>query len=369
MIRALIITIGLTVFWVGSGISQPSSQIEVEMDKIINHYRDSLGIAGLSVAIIQNGEVQYKKSFGYANLELKVPMRDSSVYRIWSVSKQFCAVAILKLEEEGLLKLDNTIDSYLDSIPKEWNDITIQQLLNHTAGIKDYLNDYPEGKKLHSRTFEEIVDSLQVPKFIPGSRWSYTNSGYWVLTRVVEKVTGKSYQDYLDEEYFMPFQMTKTQKMDYYSIIKNRVNGYRNVKGVMKNSTRYLDENHLADGDAELISTIDDLSKWTKALFSGELIKLTHLEKAWNKAKYDNGDPVDASSIIYYDEDSSYGMGWFISELDGYKIVWTPGAGRGFSTTIFSVLDLNLNIVVLCNARRFLIADKIAKEIARSIIK
>lgn len=157
--------------------------------------------------------------------------------------------------------------------------------------------------------------------------------------------------------------------MDYYSIIKNRVNGYRNVKGVMKNSTRYLDENHLADGDAELISTIDDLSKWTKALFSGELIKLTHLEKAWNKAKYDNGDPVDASSIIYYDEDSSYGMGWFISELDGYKIVWTPGAGRGFSTTIFSVLDLNLNIVVLCNARRFLIADKIAKEIARSIIK
>ena len=147
MIRALIITIGLTVFWVGSGISQPSSQIEVEMDNIINHYRDSLGIAGLSVAIIQNGDVQYKKSFGYANLELKVPMRDSSVYRIWSVSKQFCAVAILKLEEEGLLKLDNTIDSYLDSIPKEWNDITIQQLLSHTAGIKDYLNDYPEGKK------------------------------------------------------------------------------------------------------------------------------------------------------------------------------------------------------------------------------
>ncbi len=92
------------------------------------------------------------------------------------------------------------------------------------------------------------------------------------------------------------------------------------------------------------------------------------LEKAWNYSKYNNGNKIDASSIIYYDENASYGMGWFISELDGQKIIWTPGAGRGFSTTIFSVPSSDLNIIVLCNARRFLIADKIAKDIATEII-
>jgi CubicO group peptidase (beta-lactamase class C family) len=350
------------------GLSQNYDDQENRIEKIIKRYIDSLGLAGMSVSVIQNNEINFKKSFGYANLELDVPMTDSSVYRIWSVSKQFCAVSILKLEKEGLLNLDDNISKYLDSIPQTWEEITIKQLLNHTGGIKDYLNDYPEGKKLHSREFDEITDSTKILKFLPGSSWSYSNSGYWVLTKIVEKLSNKSYQNYLKDEFFIPLQMTNTQKMDYFNIIKNRVNGYRNVKGVMKNSTRYLDEKHLADGDAELITNITDLSKWATALFSGEIIELELLEKSWNYAKYNTGDKIDASSIIYYDENVSYGMGWFVSELAGHKIVWTPGAGRGFSTTIFSVPSYNLNIIVLCNARRFLIADKIAKEIAIDII-
>ena len=356
------------MFFLSIGLSQTCNDQDEKIVKIVNKYIDSLSLAGMSVSVIQNNEIKFKKSFGYANLELDVPMTDSSVYRIWSVSKQFCAVSILRLEKEGLLHLDDTIGFYLDSIPQSWKGITIKQLLNHTGGIKDYLNDFPEGRKLHSREFDEIADSTEVLKFAPGSNWSYTNSGYWVLTKIAEKVSKKSYQNYLKDEIFIPFQMTKTQKMDYFNIIKNRVNGYRNAKGVMKNSTRYLDENHVADGDAELISNIDDLTYWTKALFSGKIIELDYLEKAWNYANYNNGDNIDASSIIYYDENASYGMGWFISELRGHKIVWTPGAGRGFSTTIFSVPSFNLNIIVLCNARKFLVADKIAKEIAVNIM-
>ena len=162
--------------------------------------------------------------------------------------------------------------------------------------------------------------------------------------------------------------MNNTQKMDYYSIIKNRVNGYRSKNGIPNNSTRYLDENHLAKGDAELVATLDDLSNWALALFYGEIISKEHLDQAWTKGKKNNGDPVNAEWIIYYDDNASYGMGWFISELKGHKIVWTPGAGRGFSTTIFSVPDSDLHIIVLSNARRFLIADKIAKAIATEIL-
>ena len=351
------------------GLSQNDVGQDQRIEKIVKRYKDSLGLAGMSVSVIQNNKVKFKKSFGYANLELDVPMTNSSVYRIWSVSKQFCAVSILKLEAADKLELSDPISKYLDSLPSTWKDITIEQLLNHTGGIKDYLNDFKEGQKLHSTSFEIVKDSTRVLKFSSGNDWSYTNTGYWVLTKIVESVSGQKYQDYLQNEYFTPLNMRYTQKMDYYSIIKNRVNGYRNVKGVMKNSTRYLDENHLADGDAELISNNEDLSIWTKALFSGEIIELELLEKAWNYSKYNNGDKIDASSIIYYDENASYGMGWFISELAGQKIIWTPGAGRGFSTTIFSVPSSDLNIIVLCNARRFLIADKIAKDIATEIVK
>ncbi|MGB5385965.1 serine hydrolase domain-containing protein [Eudoraea sp.] len=361
----LILTIN---FCSNSIFAQGSNDLNNRVEEIAKKYMDSLGIVGMSVSVIHNDDIKFKKSFGYANLELDVPMTNSSVYRIWSVSKQFCAVSILKLETTDKLELSDPISKYLDSIPGTWKDITIEQLLNHTGGIKDYLNDFKEGQKLHSTSFEIVKDSTRVLKFSSGNDWSYTNTGYWILTKIIESVSGQKYQDYLQNEYFTPLNMKNTQKMDYFNIIKNRVNGYRNVKGVMKNSTRYLDENHLADGDAELISNNEDLSIWTKALFSGEIIELDLLEKAWNYSKYNNGDKIDASSIIYYDEYASYGMGWFISELAGQKIIWTPGAGRGFSTSIFSVPSSDLNIIVLCNARRFLIADKIAKDIATEIV-
>jgi D-alanyl-D-alanine carboxypeptidase len=361
----LILTMGLcsnTIF------GQGSSSINNGIEEIANKYMDSLGIVGMSVSVIHNNDVKFKKSYGYANLEFEVPMTNSSVYRIWSVSKQFCAVSILKLEAAGKLSLSDPISKYLDSLPSTWKNITIEQLLNQTGGIKDYLNDFEEGKKLNSTPFEIVRDSTAVLKFSPGEDWSYTNTGYWVLARIVESVSGLKYQDYLKREYFTTLNMTNTQKMDYFSIIRNRVNGYRNVKGTPNNSTRYLDENHLADGDADLVATLDDLNKWVLALFSGKIIPREQLNRAWTKAKKNNGEPVNAEWIIYYDAKASYGMGWFISELKGRKIVWTPGAGPGFSTTIFSVPDADLHIVVLCNDRRFLIADKIAKDIANEII-
>ena len=246
---------------------------------------DSLGIVGMSVSVINNEDIKFSKSYGYANLELDVPMANSSVYRIWSVSKQFCAVSILKLEASGKLALSDPIGKYLDSIPSTWHAIRIEQLLNHTGGIKDYLNDYKEGKKLHSTPFEIVRDSTAVLKFPAGENWSYTNTGYWVLAKIVESISGLPYHQYLKREYFTSLDMSNTKKMDYFSIIKNRVSGYRNVNGIPNNSTRYLDENHLALGDADLVSTLDDLNSWVLALFSGHVISMEKLNPAWTKGK------------------------------------------------------------------------------------
>ena len=350
-------------------ISGTKISLNDQIDSTIENFMDSLLIPGLSAAVIIGGEIKHKKSFGFSNLEYEMPMSDSSVYRVWSISKQICAVAVLELYEKGKLALDDKISTYLDSIPKTWENITIRQLLNHTAGIKDYLNNYPEGKKLNGRSFKEVKDSTSLLLFETGTGWSYTNTGYWVLTKIIEKITETNYQTYIKKVFFDPLGMKDTKKMDFRGIIKNRVSGYRQVKGIQQNSTRYLDENHVADGDGELISTINDLAIWSQKLFTEKIISSESLELAWEKAKMENGESVNGKGIIFYDTTSSYGMGWFISRLDNYKTVWTPGAGRGFSTTIFSIPEKEIHIIVLSNTRRFLIADRIAKKVAGLIIQ
>ena len=348
---------------------QKSRDFRKEIESVVANYMDSLSLVGMSVAVIKNRLPIYKNSFGYANLEHAIKMSDSSVYRIWSISKQFCAASILKLECENKIDLADPISKYLDSLPSSWQEITIKHLLNHTGGIKDYLNDYKEGEKLYGTPFEIVRDSAAILKFSPGESWSYSNTGYWVLTKIVESVTGQDYQDYIRNEFLNPLAMSDTEKMDYFRIIPNRVNGYRSVQGVPQNSTRKLDENHLADGDGELISTLDDLIRWALALFSGQIIPNEQLETAWTVSKTNSDEAVNTEWIVYYDDKATYGMGWFISTLGNHKIVWTPGAGRGFSTTIFSVPEEDLHIIVLCNAQRFLIADKIAKAITAKLLE
>jgi CubicO group peptidase (beta-lactamase class C family) len=347
---------------------QGEKALTSKLEQRLHFLKDSLDIPGLSVSVILDDQIVLKQSLGYSNLEHGTPMTDTSLFRVWSVSKQFCAVSILRLWEEGRLKLDDPISKYLDSIPVQWKDVRISHLLNQTGGIKDYLNDYPEGRKLTATPYEEVRDSVAELKFEPGKGWSYTNTGYWVLTKVVESVVNMDYQDYLKETFFRPSGMLLTQKMDYYTVIPGRVSGYRVSKGIPYNSTRKLDEGFEADGDAELLSNVDDLTRWTRDLTGGKYLSEKGLEKAWEATFLDNGDSIDASYLIYYDDRAGYGMGWFLSTLGEEKIAWTPGAGRGFSTCIMTVPDRDLSLVVLTNTRRFLIADKIAKDLAALVL-
>lgn len=363
MINKILISVFLILFLTHEHIGQ-NSILYQKFDHTIQNFMDSLAIPGLSVAVIQNDQTLFKKSFGHSNLEYSIPMTDTSVFRIWSVSKQFCAVSILKLYEENKIDLNDSIDKHLDSIPPNWNSITIKQLLNQTSGIKDYLNDYPEGRKLIGINYKDIVDSTKHLLFEPGTKWRYTNTGYWVLSKIVEKISGMSYQEFLREEFFNPLQLNNTQKMSYKNVIPNRVSGYKIINKIPQNSTRYLDEGFVADGDAELLSTLNDLIRWTKAVTSNKLIGDSTLNIAWEPVTLFDGDTANCSYLIYYDDDPTYGMGWFIDEINGKKIVWTPGAGRGFSTSILTVPYYNLSIIVLTNTRHFLIADKIARSLA-----
>lgn len=347
-----------------TGLTQQDQPFYHQVDSTIQMYMDSLSIAGVSCAILQNDRILYKNSTGYANLEHRAPMTDSSVYRVWSVSKQFCAVSLFQLADENKLNLDDSINAYLDDIPEHWNAITIRQLLGNTAGIKDYLNDFPEGRKLMGIPYEQVVDSTAELLFPPGSNWRYSNSNYWVATKLVEKISGMEYQDYLAKHYFEPLGMTRTFKTDDERIVPNRVSKYRTKDGKTFNSTRFMGKPFLSNGDAELMSTLDDLVRWTQALMSGKMIPGKHLQYAWMPSRLNDGSDVNANYIIYYDSLSTYGMGWFISNMADEKIAWTPGAGPGVSTCILSIPKYDMHLIVLCNNRRFLIADKLARELA-----
>jgi len=124
-----------------------------KLEHIIGKYRDSLSIPGISTAIIHHGELVFKQSSGYMNLEYEIPMTDSSVFRVWSISKQFCAAAVFKLIEQGKLSLVDQIGSIMDSIPEGLRKVTVQQLLNHTSGTRDYMNDFSEGRMMLGWTF------------------------------------------------------------------------------------------------------------------------------------------------------------------------------------------------------------------------
>ena len=359
--------ISVLLIFIISNVIFGQVSLQQSFENTIRTFKDSLAIPGLSVAVIKDNETIFKNSFGYSNLEYRIPMIDTSLFRVWSVSKQFCAISILKLYEEGKVDLNDSINSYLDSIPSNWNSITIKQLLNQTGGIRDYLNDYPEGKKLIGLEYEEIIDSTKQLLFDPGTKWKYTNTGYWVLSKIVEKISGFPYQEYLRKEFLIPFGLKHTQKMSFKNIIPNRVSGYKVINKIPQNSTRYLDEGFVADGDAELLSTLSDLVKWTKAITGGKVISNSILRKAWEPTKLPNGEYANCSYLIYYDEDSMYGFGWFIDIIKEKKIVWTPGAGRGFSTSILTVPDNNLSIVVLTNTRKFFNRRYDCKSLGRDL--
>jgi len=150
--------------------------------------------------------------------------------------------------------------------------------------------------------------------------------------------------------------------------VHNRVSGYDIIEGTPYNATKEFDEKYTANGDGELMSTLNDLIKWTQSLIYGNIFSAQTLETAWTPALLNNKKQANASSVAFYDEASGYGSGWFISKMGETKIVWTPGAGTGVSTTILTIPDKNISIIVLCNSGEFLIADRIARDIASTYL-
>ena len=308
-------------------------------------------VPGLSLVVIKDNEIVKSGTYGLANVELNVPVREKTSFEIASMTKQLTDAAILLLAEEGKIHLDDSITKYINGLPSEWLDITIRRLMLHTAGIRD---DWDENDNffLTKNSNDEFLRALTpLPLlFKPGEHFSY-GCGPFLLGMVIEKVSGTSYSRFMQERIFAPLGMHDTAVNDVFEIVNGRASGYVFRDGVLRNGAR-ISATAESRGDVGVRSTALDLAKWLNAIDAHQLLK----QSSWN-LMFTPGKLNDGTSI-------PVGFGWFLFPIQGD--VWKHGGAfrTGFNSSIERYVDDKLAIIILTNLRSGSIASKIGTGIA-----
>ncbi len=313
-----------------------------KIDQLMQKYSE-YGIFNGSVLVSDEGNIIYKNGFGYANIEWNIPNTPDTKFELGSVTKQFTAALILQLVEEGKLKLTDKISDILPYYPKEnGNKITIHQLLTHTSGIPNYtdLPDFINKQVYENLSPQQLIESFSsLPlEFTPGSQFKYSNSGYIVLGAIIEQLTGKSYEEVLNEKIFKPAGMLNSGYTHLDEIIKNRASGYNKMINRFSNA-HYLDMSIPYSAGA-LYSTVNDLYKWDQALYGNNILS------EQNKKLMFTG--------YIKDFNNKYGYGWDvgyqkITDNDSIFCEMHGGSIFGFSSLIVRIPEKKQLIVLLSN--------------------
>ena len=322
MNKSFSITIGFLVFVICSyGQTKQDKQLEKKLDNLLStQFKTS--DPGCEILVAKKGEIVYKKAFGSADIELNVPMKPDMVFKLGSITKQFTAIAILQLVEQGKLTLQDSLQKYIKDFPSKGHIITIENLLTHTSGIPDYMQlDYAD-KNAERKDYDpqQVIDKFKMLplEFEPGSMFKYSNSGYYLLGYIIEKISGKTFKTYLRENILTPLSLSNTYFDSSNIIIPNRVNGYRK-EGLEYRNADYWSMT-IAYSAGELISNVEDLYKWHKGLYSYKILKKETLEKAITPYKLKDGTVTE------------YGYGWILKNVSGIKSIEHGGAITGFRT-------------------------------------
>ena len=341
-----IIQIVLLVVFIATGIFNVSyGQNKVDkLDKLISAYADYGKFNG-SVLVAEKGKVIYKKGFGFADIEWNIPNQPDTKHRLGSITKQFTSMLIMQLVEQGKLKLDVPISTYLPDYPKKNGDvITIHHLLTHSSGTPN-MTSFPNFFKNishNSYTPVQLVNLFadSTLQFKPGERFDYSNSGYILLGYIIEKVTGKSYEQVLQENIFTPLKMNNTGYDHHKTLLKNRASGYE------KNGRGYVNANFIdmsvPYAAGSLYSTVEDLYLWDQALYGNQLLRKENMELLFTRHIPSGGS--------YY-----YGYGWGMGEIplgntaERIETIGHSGGINGFNTQLTRIPSDKSFIVLLNN--------------------
>lgn len=324
--------------------------VTTKIDEFIKAEMQKQKIPGVSLAVIRDGQIVYAKGYGYANVEHQVPVKPETIFQSGSVGKQFTAMAIMLLVEEGKIGLDDKISKYFTDAPAEWNNITVRHLLTHTSGMTDYPKDFDFRADYTEGDIYKRIKTVPLG-FQPGEKWAYSNLGYVTLGILVNRVTGKFYGDFLKERVFDPLGMTTARVINEADIIPNRADGYVLAKGELKNQA-WVSPSLNTTADGALYLTVLDMAKWEAALNGGKLLQKTGYEAMWAPVKLNDG------------KKHPYGFGWMFADANGKQIIEHGGAWQGFKSMITRYPEDKLTVVVFAN-----LINASEKKLARGVLE
>ena len=325
-----------------------SQNLEAKIDSLIPAKFKSENPGGVFL-VVKKGKVLYRKAFGTADLELNVKMKPEFVFEIGSMTKQFTAVSILILAEQGKLKLEDEITKFIPDYPTNGNKITIHHLLTHTSGIKDFTSMKAiKNIAREDLSPKELVDFFKNEPidFKSGEQYKYCNSGYVLLGYIIEIVSGESYKDFITENIFKKVGMQNTFYASHERIIKNRVSGYRDKDGLI--NANYISFS-IPYASGSIMSNVDDLAKWQYALDNNIILGKTFIQKAFTNYKLNNGTYID------------YGYGWHLEKVKNKTVREHGGSIFGFKSMGVYIPEEEIYIVGLsnceCNSPTLIVKD------------
>ena len=320
--------------------AQAASTVDGQRLDSVAHYvaaeMQRLHIPGMSVAILRGDSIVMARGFGYANVELRVPASDSTIYQSGSVGKQFTSAAIMLLAERGKLSLDDPVTKWLPEGKGVWKGITIRHLLSHSSGIANYTDGAVDLHREYSEN-DLVKLALKTPiDFNPGTHWSYSNTGFVLLGAIVRRVTGQFYGDFLRDNLFVPLGMRTARIISEAEIVPNRASGYRLAGDTLRNQ-EWVAPSLNTTADGALYMTVRDLAAWAVGLNHGRIPSAASLDASWT--------PIALSTGGSY----PYGFGWGLSPQRGVKKIAHTGSWQGFKTAIARYPTLRLTVITMAN--------------------
>jgi CubicO group peptidase (beta-lactamase class C family) len=302
------------------------------IDEYVRAQMAQFHLPGVSFAIVDDGKVNRVGGYGLADVSRRTAATAETVYKIGSVSKQFIATAIMLLVQDGRLDIDQSLSRYLEGTPPAWRPISLRHLLTHTAGL---VRESPAFDPMKPTVDADVIKGLYaVPlRFPPGSKWEYSNAGYYVLAEVVTRVSGQSWTEFLNSRVFQPAGMRLTVPTNVRQNPPNRAVGYTG-----NDNTQPAPEWLALRPSGAFLSTVGDLAKWDALLNTDRILTEPSRRQMWTPVRLNDGTT------------SPYGFGWHVEpRKDGHTMVWHGGGLPGFSSYFGRNLDDRVSVLVLVN--------------------
>jgi len=319
--------------------------------------------AGAALGVASRSRVLLERGFGFANLETQTPVLADTVFRIGSCTKQFTAAAVLLLAERGKLSLSEPIGRYFPDFPRG-QQVTIEQLLNHTSGIHDYVSggfpaDAGDAWRLDPERHRFFARMTPLFDFEPGTHWLYSNSGYALLGEIIEKASGQPYGAFLKTALFDLAGMTATALDDPNDIVLRRASGYA-LRDGKAGSFRNNRGAGLPVAEGGIRSTVGDLLRWNRTLYGGKILAPASLARMTAPASVNNGLPVGQAHFVpngqapgsppAFVQDPDYGLGLEVCKMFGQRVLWHSGGIPGFNALLLRFVAQEMDVALLTNS-------------------